>query len=433
MVDAVVHPLGLFLLVWGLATTLYLAGVRNEVFPSPTPLTLALVLLNVVTFSLGYLTWTLFRSLDPQPVGLPAGPGRFLTRDAVARGLRFTLAAGGIALVLEVYRLDVIARCFNTTWLALMTDPDAFRARHVEFIEANLFRVSGVVMLLSIANSLFSIGFALLGVFLRLDGTRRKYVYLIVFLAVSLAVSVIHLSRYEATVNILYLVFAYCLMGSLDRSCAPDRSPVLARLASRGSLVRLVIPAAAIVLLFAIIDVMLHKSSGYDQPSRLRGLAFHFYWYVASPLAAFNEFVTTFPGDLQWGQSTFFPLYKWLCRLHLVPEAEQTIYVERAFLPYMANVFTYLRSLYEDFGVLGVAVVPYLLGGGIAAVRERARRHFGFLNLYVVLFAFTLFSFFNYSLISNQVYLQIFFAFVLFRYRIDPDGAPAYKGALERK
>jgi oligosaccharide repeat unit polymerase len=99
----------------------------------------------------------------------------------------------------------------------------------------------------------------------------------------------------------------------------------------------------------------------------------------------------------------------------------------------MANVFTYLRNLYEDFGILGVAVIPYLLGWAISAVRERARRHFGFLNLYVVLFVFIFFSFYNYFLISNQVYLQVLFGFVLFRYRIDPDGATSYKEAAELK
>lgn len=427
------NPLGLFLLVWGAATTLYLGGVRSGVFPSPASLTLALVLLNVVAFSLGFLTWTLFRGLDPRPVGFATASGRLVTPDALARGLHCTLAVGGIALLLEMYRLEVIARYFDTTWLELVTHPDMFRIRQVVFIEANLLHTSGVVMLLSLTNSLFSIGFVLLGIFLRLDGTRRKYVYLVAFLAISLTIGMIHLSRFEATMNILYLVFVYCLLCSLDRPEREIPGGAIPDVTPRASYLRLVMPVAAAVLLFAVIDVVLRKSSVYDQPNRLRGLAFHFYWYIASPLAAFNEFVTTFTGDHHWGSNTLFPLYKWFYRLHLVPDAEVTIYGQRAFLPYMANVFTYLRNLYEDFGILGVAVVPYLLGWAISAVRERARRHFGFLNLYVVLFVFIFFSFYSYFLISNQVYLQVLFGFVLFRYRIDPDGATAYKEAAELK
>lgn len=425
-----VNPLCLFLLVWGAATALYLGGVRSGVFPSPASLTLALVLLNVVAFSLGYLTWTLFRCLDPRPPAPAIGSGRLLTRRVMVRGLSITLAAGGIALLLEMYRLLVIARYFDTTWFDLVTHPDVFRARQVAFIEATLLRTSGVVMLLSITNSLFSIGFVLLGVFLRLDGTRRKYLYLAPFLAITLTSSMIHLSRYEATMNILYLMFAYCLLCSPDRSDAGIPEGLLPAVTRGVSLVRLVIPIAAVVLLFVLIDVVLGKSGAYDQSSRLRGLAFHFFWYIASPLAAFNEFVATFTGDYQWGQNSFFPLYKWLCRFHLVPEAEMTIYGNRAFLPYMANVFTYLRNFYEDFGVLGVAVVPYLLGWATSALRERARRCLSFLNLYVVLLLLVFFSFYSYSLISNQTYLQILFGFVLFRYWMEPGSEKGGSGLL---
>ncbi len=440
-----VNPLCLFLLVWGMATALYLIGVGNGTFVPPDALTVALVLLNVVTFSLGYFTWALFHGLDPKPANLAPDGGRPLRRDALVRALNFTLAVGGIALLLEMYRLLVIARHFDTTWLDLATHPGLFRIRLVTFIGENVFRTSGIVMLLSITSSLFSIGFVLLGVFLHVDRTRRKYVYLAAFLAISLTVGVIHLSRYETTSNILYLVFAYCFAASLDpsgsdsrrSSLVPCRASCVVRPAKESRLRiphpalrttnSLVIPIGAVVLVFAAIDILLHKSSEYDQPSQLEGFVFHLYWYLASPLAAFNEFVSTFTGDHLGGQSTFFPLYKWLCRLHLAHETEVSFYGERALLPYMANTYTYLRNFYEDFGILGVTIIPYLLGWIAAAVRERARRHFQYLNLYLVLLLFILFSFYNFFLISNQVYLQILFGFVLFRYRIDPSPPEAYK------
>ncbi|HNS20978.1 MAG TPA: O-antigen polymerase [Sedimentisphaerales bacterium] len=415
------NPLGVFLLVWGTAGALYAVGVVNGMFVPPAVLTVASVLLSVATFSLGYFTWTLFHGLDARTETLTADGSRPLRQDSVARALNLALAAGGIALLLEGYRLVLIARHFDTTWFELATHPGLFRIRLVTFIQENLFQASGTVMLLSITNSLFSIGFVLLGVFLHLDRTRRKYVYLAAFLAASLTVGVIHLSRYETTSNILYLVFAYCFMrrepeGSSLESEVPVRSakPLTSHF-------KLVLPIASVVLLFAVIDILLRKSSEYDQPNRLEGFIFHFYWYLASPLAAFNEFVTSFTGDYLWGQSTFFPLYKWLCRFDLVPEAVFSLYGERALLPYMANTYTYLRNFYEDFGILGVAVIPYLVGWAVAVVRERARRHFQYLNLYVALLLFIFFSFYNFFLISNQVYLQVLFGFVLFRYRMDPE------------
>jgi oligosaccharide repeat unit polymerase len=187
-------------------------------------------------------------------------------------------------------------------------------------------------------------------------------------------------------------------------------------LSFKSSYFKLLIPIVAVVLLFVVIDLLLRKSTEYAQASRLQGFAFHLYWYIASPLAAFNEFLTTFHGHLTLGQNTFFPIYKWLCRFHLVHEAEVALYGEKVYLPFLANVYTYLRNFYEDFGLLGVALAPYALGWLTAAVQRRARRHFQFLNLYLVLLMFILFSSYNFFLLSNQNYLQMAFGFLFFRY-----------------
>jgi oligosaccharide repeat unit polymerase len=93
-----------------------------------------------------------------------------------------------------------------------------------------------------------------------------------------------------------------------------------------------------------------------------------------------------------------------------------SVYGERVYLPYVANVYTYLRNLYADFGLLGVALAPYALGWLTAAVQHQARRYVHYLNLYIVLLMFILFSFYNFFLSSNQIYLQILFGFVFFRY-----------------
>ncbi|NLH42372.1 MAG: oligosaccharide repeat unit polymerase [Planctomycetes bacterium] len=414
MIRRLTNPLGLFLLIWGAAVILYLGGMHQGMFPSPLPMTVAMILLNVVTFTLGYLTWTLFRGLDPSPADIETIPARRLTPQAMGRMLKFTLAMGVAALALEMQRVLAIASRFDTNWRDLINDPEQFRIRIVAFITESLYQTSGTVMLLSITSSLFSIGFVLLGVLLHTDRTRKKYLYATSFLAVSLAIGLIHLSRYEMTSNFLYMVFAYVVASRMDQPT--DRIPrrsVSAR--------RLVVPVAGVVLLFFLIDVLLHKSGEYGLSSRLQGVLFHFYWYIAGPLAAFNEFIANFSGDHQWGQSMFLPLYKWLCRFHLAQEVEVNYYGEKVLVPYMSNVYTYLRNFYEDFGVLGVAVVPYVLGWTSAAIREKARRHLQYLNLYLVLLLFILFSFYNYYLSSNQIYLQILFGFVLFRYRI-PDG-----------
>jgi oligosaccharide repeat unit polymerase len=279
-------------------------------------------------------------------------------------------------------------------------------------------------MLLSLANSIFSIGFILLGVFLHVDRTRWKYFYLSAFLSISLVIGLIHLSRYEVTANILYLVLAYCFMHSQDRSEFQVSSRKASDFKLQTSNFKLLIPVAVIALLFLAIDLLLRKSAEYAQANRLQGFAYHLYWYIASPLAAFNEFLTTFSGRCELGQNTFFPIYKWLCRFHLARESEIAVYGDKVYIPHVANTYTYLRNFYADFGILGVTVAPYLLGWTAAAVRRQATRYFHFLNLYLVLLMFVLFSSYNFFLGSNQNYLQVLFGFLFFRYEFHPSQEP---------
>jgi oligosaccharide repeat unit polymerase len=435
MTAYIVNPLSLFLGVWSAATVLYFGGVVAGAFPWPHPLTTAALLLNFGTFCLGYLTWSLFRDLPPRLAGgapgclanAATGPDAAyprLTRERLVRALQILLLVGLAALGMELYRLVTLASHFHTTWSYLVTHPAVLRLRLVQFISASVLQTSATVILLSLINSIFSIGFVLVGLFLYLDRTWWKYFYVFAFLSISLAIGLMHLSRYEVTTNILYLVLAYCFLHSQNSGKFEVSSLKSPSLKLQTSNFRLLIPLFAVVVLFVAIELLLRKSAVYGHTNRLLGFAFQLYWYLASPLAAFNDFLSTFHGVYAWGQNTFFPFYKWLCRFGLAQQAEISVYGEKVFLPYLANVYTYLRNFYADFGLLGVALAPYALGWLTAAVRHRACRYVHYLNLYVVLLMLILFSFYNFFLSSNQIYLQILFGFVFFRYEMGA-GCPA--------
>jgi len=97
--------------------------------------------------------------------------------------------------------------------------------------------------------------------------------------------------------------------------------------------------------------------------------------------------------------------------------------MEKIYIPYMANVYTYLRNIYEDFGFVGLAVLPYLLGLLSAALRARAGQSVPYLNFYLIVLIVIVFSFYDHLLISNQYYLQAFFGYLLFRSRLPETGA----------
>jgi oligosaccharide repeat unit polymerase len=414
MAQYMVNPLLLFFAVWGTAVALYMGGVYAGTFPAPQSALWAAVLLNAGGFTLGYLTWAAFQSRMPS-VGPTPSHARVLSSKTITRMLLLTGFMGLVTLSLGVYRTTVIASYLGVTLRDLLTNPGMLRDGFAMFVTAGVFETSWLVMLNSIASSLFSIGFVLLGVFLHVDTSHRKYLYLCGFLLIALAIGLTSVSRYEATVNIVYLVFAYCLVSNARRR-QTGRPPASSHLPVPP--VRILLPLAAVAVLFFLIDSLLHKSSEYGRPDRLQGFLYHLFWYAASPLAAFNELLTTFDGRYHLGQYMFFPFYKWLWRFHLAPEADVSVFGEFVLIPYLANVYTYLRNFYEDFGMIGVATAPYALGLATSALRTRAAGYFPYLNLYMVLLVFILFSFYNYFLFSNQVYLQVLFGFLFLRYRL---------------
>jgi oligosaccharide repeat unit polymerase len=339
-------------------------------------------------------------------------------------------------------RIAAIASGLGVSFRDLLNDPGLLRLGFVNFTTAGIVEASWMVMLISITSSLFSIGFILLGVLLHAGAGKARYFYLCAFLLISLAIGLTSVSRYETTVNILYLLFAYCFVRSsfvvrrascVAQSAACRGGARHSRVHNPRAVFGVLLAVAVIAMLFLAVDALLRKSAEYEQPDRLRGFLFHLYWYMASPLAAFNEFLAGFDGRYHLGQYTFFPLYKWLFRFHLVPQTNVSVFGEFVFVPYVANVYTWLRNFYEDFGLIGVTAVPYALGWAASALRTRAARHFHYLNLYMVLLVFVLFSFYNYFLFSNQVYLQVLFGFLFFRYELPGYNRPDVVEAAGRE
>jgi oligosaccharide repeat unit polymerase len=405
MAKYVTHPLLLFITVWCVSTLFYLGSVRAGIFPKVNTATLAIILINVVMFSLGYLTWSLFSQLSSERKRRYHISATILTQSNLKFSLKVTYLFGVVAFLLCLYRLVVISSSNNINFFELITNPTLVRIKLVAFIAATVHETNPISIPISVASSIFSIGFVLLGIFFYWDNNKTRYLYVLSYLLLSMGIGILNLSRKGVLVNILYLVFAYIFVH-----------PIYQHRKLKQVFCNLFIPLIFIALLFALIDVLLGKSQAFGHESRFTGFVFSIYWYIASPLAAFNEFITNFDGNYLLGQSMFFPIHKWLYRLNLVEQSNIALYSEKVYLPYVANVYTYLRNIYEDFGILGVAAVPYLIGWVASFMRRRARIYFQHLNLYLILLVFITFSFYNYLFIANQFYLQALFGLIFFRF-----------------
>jgi oligosaccharide repeat unit polymerase len=407
MTECATNPLFLFLAVWGSAAALYLGGVRANLFPPGATEALWAVLLNVTTFSLGYLTWSLLvcpKTLCPE---MPSSPGVPLTAQRLRTSLHLTLAFGLLAVGFCVVRLAIFSRMLQIDLLYLISHPILCKQMLMVHITPTMYGIRLCTIAIVLASSVFSAGFVLLGILLYFGHSWRRYGLVLLFLLTSLVIGLLSFGRQEVTINILFVALSYLFMHRLYHIRRP-----------RDVVLPLLVPLVALALLFVSIDLLLHKSQTYQREGRLEGFLFSLYWYIASPLAAFAEYLRNTEHTLTLGQSLFFPVYKWLARLHLVPEATKTVLTEWLFIPFPANVYSYLRDIHEDFGFAGLAIVPYVLGSVSAVLRRRAEAFFPCLNLYIALLIFLIFSIYNYLLISSQLYVQALFALLFLRFRL---------------
>ncbi len=400
------NPLFLFLASWSAALVAYAAGVSFGISPRGLGPVLGVVLLNVTAFSLGYLTWTGICQMHPVP-RRPAAPGVPLTAGRMKWSLRITLAFGFVALGLCLYRLVLVASYSKVAPLELLMDPLLWRRKLVVFVGEGLYETRLSSVATSISYSIFSVGFVFLGIWMYLGRSWTRYVYLAAFLFLALAMGMLNLSRKEVVVHLMFLILTYLFVHRVYGR--RDMHQV-----ARG----LLGPFAIGVVLFVLVDIFLKKSSIYGIGGRLTGSLFSLYWYIASPLAALGEFLANHKGDYLMGQSLFLPIYKWLDRFELVPPTTLVFFNEKVYVPYMANVYSYLRNIYEDFGTLGVAIYPYALGWITAIMQRRAALFLPYLNIYIVLLVLIIFSFYNYLFVSNQFYLQLALPLVFFRFRL---------------
>jgi oligosaccharide repeat unit polymerase len=407
------NPLFLFLAAWGAATLFYALGVLGGISSRGLGMVLGAVLLNVTAFTLGYLTWNTVCAMRPTTLRVAPGPGVPLTAGRMKWSLRITLAFGLVAFGLCMARLVAIASYNSLAPIHLLTDPLLWRRKLVQFVGEGLYETRLSSIAISVSYSLFSVGFVFLGIWMYMGRRRSRYVYLAAFLLLGLAMGMLNLSRKEVVVHLLFVILAYLFMHRLYGF--RDMRQVARSLLG---------PFLIGVLLFVLVDVFLKKSLDYGIGGRLAGSFFSLYWYIASPLAALGEFLANHQGDYLMGQSLFLPIYKWLDRFDLVPPTTMVFFSEKVYVPYMANVFSYLRTIYEDFGMLGIAIFPYALGWIASVMQRRAATFLPYLNIYLVLLVLIIFSFYNYLFVSNQFYLQMALPLVLFRFRLtdlDPD------------
>lgn len=119
------------------------------------------------------------------------------------------------------------------------------------------------------------------------------------------------------------------------------------------------------IAVFVLIAEVLNKGAIEQQFARvhLPSVLLNVYAYIATPIPALDVALSRPIDHYLLGQATFYPIARALYRIGLLSDVANTSYVlDIVRTPVPSNTFTYLRPLFEDFGLLGVILIPFLLG-----------------------------------------------------------------------
>jgi oligosaccharide repeat unit polymerase len=154
---------------------------------------------------------------------------------------------------------------------------------------------------------------------------------------------------------------------------------------------------------------------------RLHGSSFitpSIYEYLTIHHGVLNQYLKRDQEHPSWGENTFGPVYRVLYKFGF--DTYTSDYMLFYKTPLGANTGTYLRELHADFGVLGVMIVPYLLGALGAWLWYRQLDRPTYLNFVVISHLFVLFVFSVLVQATRIWYLWIsFFAALIPAYYLD--------------
>lgn len=140
------------------------------------------------------------------------------------------------------------------------------------------------------------------------------------------------------------------------------------------------------------------------------------YLYLTANYGVLNQYLKHNHGDAPWGGNSWGPVYHILEKLGSTTRLQSygTFYPT----PAVANTGTYLLDLYEDYGLGGIVVYPYLLALLTSIVWFRLRENFRFSTLVILssLLAIVVMSLFMIILRGGDLYMVAGVGIVLGRY-----------------
>jgi len=238
----------------------------------------------------------------------------------------------------------------------------------------------------------------------------------IVFLPLGASViySIVIMGRTHLVESFFLFAFSLAIFGNLYSSIAPQIVP-------RRIFIKFFVYASlALSLLIFGMTAITGKSewSSHHPHTLIDGLPFiaQLYDYFTISLSRFNDVSIHDSPEYSLGWSSFRPLMYVLYKIGVFSTYSDTEYLfEDYWLPFYGNVSPAIRFFYEDFGVVGVFVIPYLFMLISCSLQIQLARRFSF-GKFAVLISFVL-AFFGstgvWTMWYQHFYLVLLVAFII--------------------
>ncbi|PXV63072.1 oligosaccharide repeat unit polymerase [Halanaerobium congolense] len=119
-----------------------------------------------------------------------------------------------------------------------------------------------------------------------------------------------------------------------------------------------------VVVVFLIINLPRQiRSNGVGLISNISDTFKSYYIYATGGFTAFSEYLRTAKSSTTNGWAFFNPFMRFFERLGIIKSIDFSYIYDFIDIPFRFNVFTILRDIYSDFGIIGIILIPYILGG----------------------------------------------------------------------
>lgn len=361
-------PLYVFLGIWGLVFFFYNLQLFN-IYPASSA-TILLVIFGIGAFALGYFIFTIFDVRGLRTVE------QKITDELNPKALAWLVIGLSITTILGASLIVYTVSIELGGAEAYVNTP--IRVRNL-FTGYQNNPLTPPPLPFKIGNYLINTGFAgtVFGGVLFVQKHHLRYLGLLIIPAFIFA-AIVTIGRYTLVNSLFFFIFAYIITTYyVDHELRKKR------------LFEIVTYSAAFVLFLGVFTyVLLEFRTTYGTESAVKEYALKSsYLYLTGGITALDNFLNQ-DFSLVYGQSSFRSIFRWLIQLDLWDESNLKAVHEPFTLvtPSISiNTYTFVKSFFEDFGIIGVLFFSFTFGAFCKLANHAAFRRFSFIRFAIAI------------------------------------------------